>query len=500
MRPELIIGLVGPIGCDITAVENAISAALKQVDYKTKNISLSEGIADLLAGKKDIRPNLRTLGDKISAGNEVRRIYSKNGILAAYAISRIRELRAEINTNDSAQIPDDASAEDTRVDSVAYIIRQFKRPEEIELMRKTYGHAFIQVSITQNRQNRVDNLSSRLGRENPGIKPEERESEAKKLIWQDEDEDTDEFGQRLSQIFHLADVFISAGDEALTSATSARFINALFGRTNIAPTKDEFGSYLAKAASLRSVDLSRQVGAAILTPDGDLVTIGCNEVPKPLGGNYWDEDPNKKRDIDKGGEANKEETSRIIYDFLRLLSERGVLVDKKTPDELLDDADLRGAINNSMIGEITEYGRMVHAEMNAISDAARLGRSIKGATLYVTTFPCHNCAKHIIASGISRVVFIEPYPKSRTQLLYGDLVTIGDREGGKVEFAHFSGIAPTRFSDIFEKSRRRNKNTGVIDDWYQGECRPRIGDQEIDYTLSEVHAINDNFYREGAQE
>lgn len=492
MRPELIFGLVGPIGCDIDLVEKAIASALKQVDYKVRNISLSEGISELLEAKQGAKPQLRSLREKISGGNDVRRAYANKGVLAAYAITRIRELRAQLNTELSIAVPEGASPEDIRVDSVAYIVRQFKRPEEIELMRKTYGNAFIQISVTQDGNARLQNLMLRLGREFPGMKPEEREENAKKLVRQDEDEDTDDFGQRLTKIFHLADAFIDARDEATAQATSTRFVNALFGRNNIAPTREEFGSYLAKSASLRSVDLSRQVGAAILTEAGDLITIGCNEVPKPFGGNYWDDDQNKKRDIDKGGEANKEETSRIIFDFLRILSERGALADNRKPNQVLEDKELLGAINDSMIGEITEYGRMVHAEMNAISDAARLGRAVQGATLFVTTFPCHNCAKHIIASGISRVIFIEPYPKSRAELLYGDLITIGEKECGKVQFKHFSGISPARFVDIFEKSRRRDKETGTVHDWYKGQCSPRLGDQESDFTASEVHAINDN--------
>lgn len=54
----------------------------------------------------------------------------------------------------------------------------------------------------------------------------------------------------------------------------------------------------------------------------------------------------------------------------------------------------------------------MHAEMFAITDAARRGLSVRDATLYCTTFPCHMCARHIIASGIRKVVYIEPYPKS----------------------------------------------------------------------------------------
>ncbi len=52
----------------------------------------------------------------------------------------------------------------------------------------------------------------------------------------------------------------------------------------------------------------------------------------------------------------------------------------------------------------------VHAEQNAIIQAAKLGVSVEGATLYCTHQPCSICAKMIINSGITRVVFEEGYP------------------------------------------------------------------------------------------
>lgn len=52
----------------------------------------------------------------------------------------------------------------------------------------------------------------------------------------------------------------------------------------------------------------------------------------------------------------------------------------------------------------------VHAEQNAIIQAAKLGVSVQGATLYCTHQPCSICAKMIINSGISKVVFREGYP------------------------------------------------------------------------------------------
>lgn len=52
---------------------------------------------------------------------------------------------------------------------------------------------------------------------------------------------------------------------------------------------------------------------------------------------------------------------------------------------------------------------VLHAEANAITKVAKSGNSSEGATLYVTSSPCLECAKLIIQSGIKRVVFTEEY-------------------------------------------------------------------------------------------
>lgn len=58
-------------------------------------------------------------------------------------------------------------------------------------------------------------------------------------------------------------------------------------------------------------------------------------------------------------------------------------------------------------GDTKSY--VLHAEANAITKVAQTGNSSKNATLYVTTSPCIECAKLIIQSGITRVVFSELY-------------------------------------------------------------------------------------------
>lgn len=60
----------------------------------------------------------------------------------------------------------------------------------------------------------------------------------------------------------------------------------------------------------------------------------------------------------------------------------------------------------------------VHAEQNAIIQAAKIGVSVEGATIYVTHQPCSICAKMIINSGIKRIVYKEGYPDDFSMQLF----------------------------------------------------------------------------------
>ena len=66
--------------------------------------------------------------------------------------------------------------------------------------------------------------------------------------------------------------------------------------------------------------------------------------------------------------------------------------------------------NNIPSGKNQEFCYAAHAEQNAIAQAALLGVSVKGATLYCTHQPCTICTRIIINAGIDRVVFENGYP------------------------------------------------------------------------------------------
>ena len=71
-------------------------------------------------------------------------------------------------------------------------------------------------------------------------------------------------------------------------------------------------------------------------------------------------------------------------------------------------------------GKQHELCYAIHAEQNAIIQAAKLGVSIEGATLYCTHQPCAICSKMIVNAGISRVVYAHPYPDEFSQEIFKD--------------------------------------------------------------------------------
>jgi len=154
----------------------------------------------------------------------------------------------------------------------------------------------------------------------------ECEAQAIDLIDMDHNQKDDVNGQRIADVFHLGDVFVNGIDPTRADETIRHFIKAFFGDTKASPNKDEYGLYIAAAAALRSADLSRQVGAAIFSKEGEIISIGCNEVPKAGGGTYWIDGVKPIfRDIEIGVDANQDRKTEIIYDLVIRLGQEGFL-------------------------------------------------------------------------------------------------------------------------------------------------------------------------------
>ncbi|MCK4757262.1 MAG: dCMP deaminase family protein [Thermoplasmata archaeon] len=135
------------------------------------------------------------------------------------------------------------------------------------------------------------------------------------------------------------------------------------------PSKDEYFMDMAVLASKRSTCLRRKVGA-VLVKDDHVLTTGYNGAPKGL-----------------------------------------------------DHCEITGCIREQRkvpSGERHELCRGVHAEQNAIIQAAYFGVSVKGAKMYITNHPCSVCAKMMLNAGISEVIYKGDYHDELAVELLGE--------------------------------------------------------------------------------
>ena len=483
--PELFFCLVAPIATDLNQVISVLSGQLSIFGYDVETIQITDilpVIDESIPDKFDsLEERYETL---IKKANDLRERLDADDIMATLTFFLIQaaRLRRQADRKEKER-------------PVAYIIRQLKRPEEIARFREVYGKQVFQISAYADPELRRRRLATKMRDEDSSrTRTSEFEHSALELVNRDEHEASVSHGQRLRDVFPLADVFIDATTPESAKTTLERFLKIVFGYNFHSPSREEYGMYMAKSASLRSVDLSRQVGAAVFTDRGEVKVLGCNEVPSPKGGTYWEGDEGDTREFRGRNDTNDDFKHRLLSDVLKNLAHAGV-VDKKFA--AMKSRDFLASIKQEtgieldrrlMMMDIIEYGRIIHAEMNAITDAARKGISLNDSTLYCTTFPCHLCAKHIISSGIKRVIYIEPYPKSYVSELYRDDIALGrfDKKApGKVYFEPFIGVAPFRYRDFFEKSRRKD-GAGNVVDWQYGEPKPLIRVTGTEYIQTET--------------
>uniref|UniRef100_A0A2H5FMF1 Cytidine deaminase n=1 Tax=Legionella sainthelensi TaxID=28087 RepID=A0A2H5FMF1_9GAMM len=433
---ELVIGLVGAIGTNMNVIAEELVQNFSKANCETEVIKLTDYL-------KIINDNslsyVELCKSKIKNLEEIR---TKNpGFLSYLAISKIFINRFKSKCEKKVKV---------------YIINSLKNPHEYSILRHVYRRNFLFLSIYSSRDLREKNLKRKELVSNKKKLEESDEIEIKNLL------DTGGFSNTSStntrETYHKAHYFINYDDFEFDLN---RFTNLIMNEPFSTPTIDEIGMAHAYVESLKSADLSRQVGAVILNDDGNILASGCNEVPKFGGGLHWCHTTPDLRDFNCHNDGVP-------------LSE---IVKQEKIDAIKETLESKEEISKELISllkDSLEFIRAVHAEKAAICDAAKRGVPINNATLYSTTFPCHLCAKHIIASGIKRVVYVEPYPKSLSEQLFKGLIKdkATKTDLNVVKFESFRGVAPKRFRYLFKKYKSDRKNENKVKQWDIANSNP----------------------------
>jgi deoxycytidylate deaminase len=497
--PELVIAFVAPSGTSFRSVVDAARSRLGYYGYDVSTIRLSDFLADWSGLGDDARfldlrtPKLQTAGDEFRSNT------NRPDALAYVAVQEIRDLRLRLNSRSSGVPAEESEAKRTEgaeaarakadegrhgdsvedekdeptdlgieidgseelsnkpVPARAYLVWSLKNEKEVETLRNVYQSRFLLVSVYMPREDRERALAEKIAqsRGDIGHADDYRES-AVSIINRDETEGGT-FGQNVRDTYPLADLFIDATSKVTLEQTTCRAVDMAFGAPFETPSKDEWGMFFAEAAALRSAELGRQVGAAITSKEGEILAVGTNEVPRGRGGQYWPDDyPDDHREFRLSRDTSDFMKRRLVGQILEGLRTAGWLVQER---HQASAGELYEALGETRLRDLIEFGRAVHAEMSAIVDAARRAVAVSGATMYVTTFPCHHCARHIAAAGIRRVVYIYPYAKSLARDLHSDALQtemLTSPDSKRVLFEPFLGVAPRQYQNFFTMYRRKS--------------------------------------------
>lgn len=468
---ELVIALVAAVGTDIGMVGEEIAIELSEYAYESEHLRLSNYLAEEF-GDDFFREKKfdEALWDAMSAGDTLRNEWGRGDALVLHAVSDIVVIRNErTETEDRACETCGAERLGPGLDRFAFILRSLKTQEELETLRAVYGPRLVVIAAYSPKEERIAHLTTQIATSRGTTNRDRWVHTPEALVQRDEKEEQAR-GQDVSGTFHRADFFIRGWDRDVVRKDVQRTFEILFGSPFRTPTRDEQGQFLAAGAALRSAELGRQVGAAITTPEGSVIAVGVNEVPTYGGGSHWEEDGTGNRDFEVGDvDTNRQQFDELAQRLAHRVDERTrEIIDKAAPEdravvEALEamrsqlSAALPGDLRSAGLKDLTEFGRAVHAEMSALLDADRRGVAVQGGTLYTTTFPCHNCARHIVGAGIDRVVFIEPYTKSRAEELHADSIAIARAQHieDKVNLVPFVGVAPRRYGELFDAAARK---------------------------------------------
>lgn len=482
---ELVIGLVGYAGAGCSTTAKRLSVLLQLQNYTLHIIKLSDLIErffdlsleppsddDMNAGDSRFR-RACTLQD---FGDEIRNSHHHHAV-AALTIKEIIRARGEVPPGSQR---------------IAFILDSIKHVEEVHLLRNVYGSSFRLLAVHCDRKKRENRL---IG----AVKEQKKYSgvpSIEVLSYMDRDEKDQRYdhGQQVRDAFHLADFFLdnnlgSQDGSALTNDLE-RFVNLILGSGLIRPNKSERAMYHAYAAAFQSSCLSRQVGSALMASDGSILATGTNDVPRFGGGVYdedskpdnrcvaWEWNGNDETFVGCHNQRRKEllrrdiaawlaeEFTKDIAEAAHPLPESGMDTAQRARQETEVSIKALFAKSEARMGEmpgigsLIEYSRSIHSEMNTLFSAARNGMPTVGTVLFCTTYPCHNCARHLVTAGVRSVYYIEPYVKSLAIELHYDAITTHSADGGVAEaggqndkmlLAPFTGVGPRLFQEVFKK-------------------------------------------------
>ena len=396
----IVIGLTGPVGSGVSTVAKIIQSTnftaanlatpIKQAFCERHGCKIDE-----VKKQKDWRQGLQDIGDEGRAQ------------AADYWIKKAVKSKAKDNL----------------------VITGIRNYQELQLLRKKYGNFFL-IAVTASRE-------TRWKRARADYNGDERAFD------RDDERDADgeiEYGQQVERCVQEADYVFKNENDHPASEERTDYLKESLNKPirkmqgldpEDLPLPAEAHMATAYAQSHCSHCLKRRVGAVIVGTQGWVLSLGFNDNPD-------------------GVRSCKEQwhtcyKDRCINAFIEAKYEGKLFCPKCGKKIAVPLTTTRCKCGEKIKAVLypsrgMELCMAIHAEERAIRSLADR-RAMEG-TMYVTTFPCFQCARHIIDAGIKKVVYLEAYPvKESLEFFQNNDITIES----------FSGFTARSFSRVFRQ-------------------------------------------------
>ncbi len=322
----------------------------------------------------------------------------------------------------------------TAEQTTTFVIDAFRNPYEVEYFKRRYSEFYL-VYINRPFFERRQALS----RLNPDFVDRLEDREKGKHITEKRRENIHDWvtSQNIDECAQKADYFIQNHLDGTIKPPRHLLYHLvrLISLTNypgcLPPTKNERNMQLAMAARQNSGCLSRHVGAVVTDNYGYVLGVGWNDPPSGQVPCSLRTAHQLLTSPDKNT-FSEYERSQVFIEHIR---SRNL---GKQPFCFREEL---GALRKGT--KESEFTRAVHAEENALLQAARHGtEALRGAILYTTDSPCTLCAKKAYQLGVSSIVYIEEYPGIAME----QTLQTGTHS---IQIEQFEGATGSAYFDVF---------------------------------------------------
>ena len=407
---QIVLGLTGPFGSGCST----LAKVLKE-DCNFETFCLSDYVREKWHDEnpdKDIKDAPRE--ELQAVGNKLRR-EKRYAVLAEMAYNKAKE--------------------EKKLDSMRLVFDSIRNTSEVAFFRKMFSDFFL-IAVDCIEPHRWMRVQEGYGRNYQIFKDDDR---------RDKNEEGIPHGQQVALCVDDADVLIRNDNDPMLRTNFAfegrlkekvgPYIQLFDGQLEL-PTEQETYMSMAYCASLMSQCFKRQVGAVIVDERGRVISVGYNDNPPPL-----------KPCTEEFFACHKEIYIEELMSGVKFCPICGnKLEDFKYPYECSSCKKniYRVIVRDRALSRCSA----LHAEERAIINVG--GRNLEGCTLYVTTFPCFNCAHKILDVGIKTIWYVESYPDE-------DSLRVFER-ANTVTLQKFEGVKARAYFRLFPQWRIQEEN------------------------------------------